>query len=771
MKATIYKASKTRSNRPGWSVTFNHPRRTDARGKYGLKVRRGLGTADDAEADRLVDQLDALLSDPSWWSLDRRPEAEQRYAGVIVAAFFDGIEVGKVRSKDLREEVLRLPTPGEGYARVMLVGVTGAGKTTLLRHLIGSDHKRDRFPSTSTAKTTTADIEIIIGPGPFRAAITFMTEHEVRCAVDECLEAACESVIRGHDDTRIAEALLEHREQRFRLSYPLGNWKQAQPGFSIDDEYDMDFEEPDEAYEDESLPDDETVGGIEIAANNDRLSRYVHRIRAIATAVGDKVAKEHGGFLGLKNANQRQDWLEYFNNALYEDQDFGQLSLDIMDVLTDRFDLTEAGDFECSVTGWPTIWRYEEEDRDEFLRQVRWFSSNHDQQFGRLLTPLVDGIRVRGPFQPAAIESQDNRRQLVLLDGEGLGHSAKEASSVSTKVTEKFTEVDMILLVDTSQSPLQAAALELLRSVGSSGHGHKLAIAFTHFDQVKGDNLGSYAKRRSHVRASIGNAIGSLRESLGAPVAEILEKRLESGDFYLGDLDRPTGKIRVGFVKTMRELMERMRQSADPVEVPDLAPSYNIAKLELALRDAADGFKNPWLARLGLNYHDGIRKEHWGRVKALCRRIASRWDDEYDGLRPVADFVRQLQASISLWLDNPSEWTREPANEDERQAAIDEIRQKVFIGIHLLSRQRLIASHSREWQSAYAYSGIGSSRERAKEMSGIYHEAAPSVTSVLDQTAQEFLDQVIQIVSDAVEEAGGSVVGVQTNDAVPYLAT
>ena len=64
MKATIYKASKTRSNRPGWSVTFNHPCRTDARGKYGLKVRRGLGTADDAEADRLVDQLDATTLRP-----------------------------------------------------------------------------------------------------------------------------------------------------------------------------------------------------------------------------------------------------------------------------------------------------------------------------------------------------------------------------------------------------------------------------------------------------------------------------------------------------------------------------------------------------------------------------------------------------------------------------------------------------------------------------------------------------------------------------------
>ncbi len=101
-------------------------------------------------------------------------------------------------------------------------------------------------------------------------------------------------------------------------------------------------------------------------------------------------------------------------------------------------------------------------------------------------------------------------------------------------------------------------------------------------------------------------------------------------------------------------MLELMQLSSEPAELIDVAPLYNIARLELALRDAADGFKDPWRGRLGLNYHEGIRKEHWGRVKALCRRIANRWDDEYNGLRPVADLVRQLQTSISLWLDSPT---------------------------------------------------------------------------------------------------------------------
>lgn len=760
MATRIHRASKTRSNRPGWSVTFSHPRRSDARGRPGLKVRRGLGTTDAAEADRLVEQLNTLLADESWWSMERRADAERLFHHIVVAAFFDGIEAGKFSSKDRREGIIPLPTPADGYARVMLLGSTGAGKTTLLRHLIGSDHKRDRFPATSTAKTTTADIEIVTAPGPFEAVITFMTEHQVRCAVDECLEDACAGVIRGQDDAGVAGALLEHREQRFRLSYILGAWGQEAPNQTADDQFDMDFEFEDAASEADALSDDEIVAGGEIVSNNSRLRGYVDRIKEIATAVGQQVAAERGDYQSLPNANQRQDWLEGFTDKLYESQDFPQLSLDIIDAVEARFASVTAGAFERGASDWPTLWYYEEKDRDNFLRQVRWFTSNHGQQFGRLLTPLVDGIRVRGPFDPSTSELQDSDRKLVLVDGEGLGHSAREATSVSTKVTERFSEADMILLVDNAQSPMQAAPLELLRSAGASGHGHKLAVAFTHFDQVRGDNLSSHSQRLGHVRASIGNAMAGLRDSLGAPVTEILQEQLSSNDFYLGGLNRATGDIPRGFRESMRKLLGRMQQSAEPVELGDAAPIYNVIRLELVLRDASDGFKAPWRGRLGISYYEGIRKEHWGRVKALCRRIANRWDnDEYGDLRPRADLIRQLQTGISLWLDNPAGWSRQPADAEEAQAIINGIRQRVYNRIHTLAETRLITDRLSGWSIAFAFSGAGSSYRRAERMAQIYDAAAPSITSAMDTLSQQFLDEIIQIVKEAVEEAGGSVEG------------
>ena len=759
MMDRIYKASKTNSKRRGWSVTFRHPRRTDARGKYGLKVRRGLGTRNDAEADKLVEQLNNLLMDEHWWSIDRRTEAERQFDSIVVSAFFDGIEAGSIQTRELRERIMPLPSAEDGYAKVMMVGSTGAGKTTLLRHLIGSDHIRDRFPSTSTAKTTTADIEIVTAHDRFEAVVTFMTEHEARCVVDECLEEACISVIRGSDDAGIARALLEHREQRFRLSYVLGTWQQERPKTNADAR-DAKYDFGNTRSDVSALRSSEVVPNSEIDVNNEMLYQYIAQIKGVAKAVQKQKTSVRGSFLDMTNANDRQEWLEDFTDGLYEDPDFSTLSLDIMESIQERFNLVTSGDFQRSSTGWPALWHCKEDERQAFLQQVRWFTGNHGQQFGRLLTPLVDGIRVRGDFQPAVDELQNPTRQLVLLDGEGLGHTAREAASVSTRVTERFQDVDMILLVDNAQSPMQAAPLELLRSVGSSGHAHKVSVVFTHFDQVQGDNLHDHFQKVEHVRASIRNAVLSLRESLGAPVTEILERQLLLNDFYLGGLNLDTGGIPLGFIEDIGTLMERMQQSAESGELTNAAPIYNVARLELALRDATDGFKNPWKGRLGLLYYDGVRKEHWGRVKALCRRIAVFRRNEYDGLRPVADLIRQLQTSISLWLDNPSGWVRIPANEEEGQEIINAIRQDVYMHIHRLANRRLIETHRRSWMTAFGFSGPGSSFVRAREIGNIYDAAAPSISSVMDTYMQKLLDEVIQIVNEAVEEAGGSIEGI-----------
>ena len=131
----------------------------------------------------------------------------------------------------------------------------------------------------------------------------------------------------------------------------------------------------------------------------------------------------------------------------------------------------------------------------------------------------------------------------MLIDSEGIGHSTKSATSISTRVTQRFSETDMILLVDNAQQPMQGAPLELLRSIGSSGHSDKIAVAFTHFDLVKGPNLLDHEQKRAHVMNSVRDAIDTLKQSIGVPVASILEKQIEKHIFFLGGLDREITKI------------------------------------------------------------------------------------------------------------------------------------------------------------------------------------------------------------------------------------
>ncbi len=745
-----FTATKTRSNRPGWSVTFRHPVRRDSRNEWGLKVRKGLGTSDDIEADRLVGQLNELLQNESWWSGDRRKDAALEFDDIVVSAFFDGIEAEAHDAEASRSAVIALPTRDDGYSTVLFLGTTGAGKTTLLRHVIGSDPETDRFPSTSTAKTTTADIEIVVAPGDFYAAVTFMPEHEVRAHIDECIEEACLEAIQGKSDAKIAAALLEHREQRFRLSYILGGWNTAQE--SEDD----DFSFEDEPKPDTAISEDEEVTAEEIESQHIRLLGFVNAIKDLAKETGTFCEAQIGRLSDEKSADGKAAWLELFGVEAFKNPRFSTLALDVMDEVVERFDRIETGNTERSATDWPIIWTYNSDDRDDFLAAVRWFSSNHHKQFGRLLTPLVDGIRVQGPLYPS-LDEQDEEFKLVLLDGQGLGHTASSVSSVSTRVTNKFSRVDMILLVDNAQQPMQAAPLALLRAVGSSGFADKLAIAFTHFDQVKGANLGSFDQKRDHVLGSVSNAIASLRDIVGAGVAGAVERQVDGHSVFLGGLDKPTAKLPGGFKRQLEKLLEMMRLSGAPSEETDCSPIYELKGLEIAMHDAIDAFRDPWRARLGISYHDGISKEHWTRIKALSRRLASRWADEYDNLTPVADLLARLQEEASKWLDRPADWTRLPHRDDERELALDRIRRTVFARLYDLTKTRLTDDQVAGWREAFDHSGPGSAMRRAHTIETIHDVAAPRISAAMTSDARLFLSRLHEILREAIKEAGGQI--------------
>ncbi len=89
-----FTATLSRSQgRSAWAVIFRHPARLDPNtSKPGLRVRMGLGTADDSEAGILREQLNQLLADENFWNASARSEAAQRFHSRVVEIFFHGME-------------------------------------------------------------------------------------------------------------------------------------------------------------------------------------------------------------------------------------------------------------------------------------------------------------------------------------------------------------------------------------------------------------------------------------------------------------------------------------------------------------------------------------------------------------------------------------------------------------------------------------------------------------------------------------------------------
>lgn len=639
---------------------------------------------------------------------------------------------------DIREEAIPLPSQDDGYATVMLVGTTGAGKTTVLRQLIGSE----RFPPTSTSRTTTSDIEIVTADGSYEAVITFMDKREVMDEIEKCLHHACRTAVTESRDDRVARALLSPPEQRFRLSYPLGRWEPNQTSAQ--------GELTDASGR--TLSDYEATSAEEQEENQEILEDFVGRIRAISSRVMQKTDAAGSTLADARGTGERDAWMSLFDETLETDEAIRELATEILTKIHDRFEGIETGEFTFDETDWPLAWQYHSGDQDDFLTEVRWFSGNNSQQFGRLLTPLVNGVRVRGPFAPADIRLQTNHK-LVILDGEGLGHRAQSATSIRSEITDRFSMTDVILLVDNAQQPMLAAPQELVKTAGSMGYASKLAFAFTHFENVIGDDLYTREDREDRVRNPGRDAVETMRGIVGDDVTEDLLERVENYTFFLENMDKPTDQLPNHSIGEMLRLLDAIEAAAHPEAKSTARIRLSSRDLDMAISDAIDRFHEPWQGWLH-GRHPDYSKEHWTRIKALTLRLTIGLNG-YDSLRPVDDLRSRLQYGVSRWLNRQASSIDDEATQDEMLAALTIIRQRMYAPLQSMAEQRIARRSLSDWERAYDHRGTRSSYRRADDIEAIYRRAAPAIGFDKNTEAQELLNLVYAAIQAAAEEVDG----------------
>jgi hypothetical protein len=739
--------------RSGWCVIFRHPL-LDGPGNQKRRVRRGLGTREEEDAQKLVDQLNTILSSPEMWSPSQRQKLESMFDHRIVAAFMDGVEPDRYDPWGDRELQIPLPGAEQGYAKIQVVGTTGSGKTTLVRQLLGADPVTERFPSTSAAKTTVCDIEIVLAEGQFKGCVSFLPRDQARQYVADCVAACAFTFMEGGPESEAVRRLFEHPEQKFRLNYLLGPLEESTAGDDSDE---------DATGEEDLIVEDADEGGISAEERQKMASAlrgYLDEICALADRLAETVAKGLGQPIEELTASDRDAFEELAEAELLKDDSYHEIVDKIVDDLEGRFESLDQTSLNRGRDGWPTSWVMETANRAEFIHAINRFSSNYAPLFGRLLTPLVQGIRVRGPFKPKWHDGPLPR--LVLMDGQGIGHTADSTSSVSTTITKRFKLANLILLVDNAAQPLQAASCAVLSSVVASGNTQKLLVCFTHFDEVRGDNLPDVKARKNHVTGSFDNAVRAIGKTLGREAESSLKRLVPNRLLFLSGIQhvlKPENKLSRN---ALAGILKASEASIVPPEPDEFQPVYDVANLIIAIQRATQEFHEKWMGVLGMGGSTGIAAEHWTRIKALTRRIAYFGSDEYDNLKPVADLIQLLQKHISAYLATPLDWhPYEPRQEQEekRQLALDTIRQKVFGMLHDLSTERIIRKHIADWVVAYDYRGTGSTRLRAKDIRAVYESGAPVPAEMPGKDANAFMLDVRILVKDAVTNSGGKVVG------------
>lgn len=739
MTQTYTATAKQNPGRQGWLVEFRHPLRMDSGDRPGKKTRKGLGTPDAERAQYLVKQLNELLANEALWSLGARGEAEKRYEPEVIEIFYGEIEPRTPDARPLRDKLLPLPKRDDGYAKVVMLGVPGAGKTTLVRQLIGTHPNREAFPSTSLNRTTTFPTELVLCPGRYEAVVTFMSEHETRFEVEECVSAAIVDAVEG-DVRLVARTFLEKSDMRFRLKYLFGD---------LDEEAD-DADPYAEEGTDEILPDGDEMAQVAAAErqrNAAKVREYIDRIFGIARKCKAVIEAEHGPLAQMLPAD-RAAALDLIEEEADASEEFLELVSDILDELRTKFDsVGTVGKFEKTNTGWPRAWllKTAPEERNSFIAALRFFSGISDRSWGRLLTPLVNGMRVQGPFKAAWASTEP---RLVLMDTEGLGHKANSTADLPEQTAALLHEADAILLVDSAKSGLtNYAAGKALETIANSGLTRKLAMVFTHMDMASESGLKGQ-RLHDQIFSGLRNVVDNqLSKSLTPESARFLLERLQDHTYYVGRIDKAEAK---GAEPELNRLLAHLMAEQPPVIKPVAVPQYNPAFLMMAIQEAARDFRRQWQGILGIAHDPEYKPKSWQTIKALSRRYAENWGENFE-LRPTANLRTTLETAVARFLEGPIGWTGDPTPEQKRDA-IERLKTAVTKQLPDLARRRLREQPQPSWHEAWVPRGTGSTTTRRIRIEGIYQRWVPIPESRGDQAVVDFMKEMEQVVGAALKE-------------------
>lgn len=720
-----------------FTTTFRHPQVKDKEGKYGRKIHRGLGTSDEQEASELVEQLNKMMEDDYWWNVAKKSEAYLRYDDRIVDAFYDPMEQLNLDEAEFLDKIV-MPEKKDGYTKVTIIGSSGAGKTSLLRLLSGTS--KEKYPTTSTGRTTTCNMEMIMSSDEYyEVVVTFMSRALLEVYIQECIENAiqyylsCEPINRNRET--VSDKLLIHKDLIVRLSYILGDLTlEKKTATSTSDDYDdYDLGNIDSEVEKSKYEFDQNIPEL-----LEKINDFIDQLIALTD--------DYEG----KNIDDEAFNLEDNGKAL-------SLIDDIINEVQLRFSFLIGGEKLNSKGKWLNAWYYKTNDREEFIKIVKKFSSNAKNVWGGLLTPIVKTIRVKGNFKP---DFENEVPKLVLFDGQGFGHKTT-ATSISLDTVEKFKVSNSIILVDNATAPVLGNVKLALKSIIELGYATKLLMCYTHVDLMKGDNFTNFTDIINHIKAALSTYLMELKKQSPLIFSEIEERKVLKSCYYLLELD----KIEIHKItqtesqKILHELKEHLK---DSITTDDVRLTYDAMTLYTHLQVAINNYRQNWGNIIGHPFKTE-KTEHWTRIKALTKRLGCFGLDHYNyQLMPLADFAQEIREQLNLFLNRPLDIKPDETDEAVKVAHINKIKSEINDKLLEFIRTEMWTATDPmgKWQEAYNYRGGGSGYLRALKINEIFELGAPPIDNLvynMTNAKRRYVMKFLEIVESVITERGGTL--------------
>jgi hypothetical protein len=560
-----------------------------------------------------------------------------------------------------------------------LLGDTGAGKTCLVRQILGTT--AESFPSVKRVRTTVAPTEFIITNEPtFSAAFVFRPDTEISQFIVEIIEQAVTAAFvakrAGEETPDLVDTLGDSPDQRFRLRCFLSENARNEIAQEISDQIVPKIA----VWAKTNFPNDDDNATILKLALEGAFAADIEKIKA---RVVNTITAQVKAKCGLS-----------------------------------------AGPV------FPSTFTFKEADRTGFIHRLKGFLSVEEGS----ISPAVAKARVRGKLRSPLLPEN---MELIVIDGEGIGHDAREARVLSTRHFDYFYSSDAVVLVEDSETPFRAGGKGALSAIVKNGYLPKTSLAFSRLDLVESDTPGR-AHQIREVEKGLRNVLHALREDQVNIDRQRLDVRFMS-KMHEHQPDEETQK-------EILSLLEAVRQKHAAAKARFVAPQYDFELLAGFLVRATASLRQAWAGYI--TGAGSVQPVPWQTQKAFTRRMS--WQlDEYRYLKPVAEFADNLVTSLDGFLTHPVGWVEE-ITESHKLECLNLLTREVSNELINFVRQEVVGGQHPNWVVAADKSGTGSTFERRQIIMDIIQTSAPDLTS---EKARVFKNAVKSLIETAIAKA------------------